>query len=142
MNYVTASAINVAVHTGFCVAFVIANDGGLTLYKHFFGEAASRGYAPGAVTRLALLLFVIASLAMALAPWKFVKAGIATAATLFIGLFLVSEHPLRALFYCLLTGVLSAVALMLAAKVVAAIDARSTAKKPGNAHDPASGMTA
>lgn len=141
MNYFTASAINVAVHAGFCFAFVIANDCGLTLYKQFFGEAASRGYAPGAVTRLALMVFVIASLTMALAPWKPVKAGIAMAATLFIGFFLLSEHPLRALFYFLLTGVLSAVAITLAAKVVAAVDARSTAKKPGNAHESATGMT-
>lgn len=123
MNFFAVSALNLIVHVGFCFVFAVANDLGLMLYKQFLGETASRGYTPGSITRLALLVFVIANLAIALAPWKTLKTCMAVAATLFLALFLLPEHPLRALFYFLLTGALSAIAIVLAARVVQVAEA-------------------
>lgn len=126
MNFFAVSAINSIVHAGICFVFVVANDLGLMLYKHVFGEAASRGYMPGSITRLALLVFIIANLAIALAPWKTLKICIAVSTAASYALFLLPEHPLRALFYFLLIGALSVIAIALAARLVQAMEARDS----------------
>lgn len=126
MKLFAVPAIHAIVHAGVCCLFVVANDLWLMLHKHIFGEATSRGYMPGSVTRLAFLVFLIANIAIALAPWKTLKIGIALATTAFLSLFLLPEHPLRALFYALLTGALSAIAIVLAARIAQAMEARDS----------------
>lgn len=126
MNFFAVSAINSIVHVGICFVFVVANDLGLMLYKHFFGEAASRGYMPGSITRFATLVFVITSFAIALAPWETLKICIAVSAAASYALLLLPEHPLRAIFYSLLIGALSVIAIALAARVVRTVEARAS----------------
>ncbi|MGE8358700.1 hypothetical protein [Pseudomonas sp.] len=138
MNYVSASALNLVVHAAFCFAFVVVNDWGLTLYKQFVGEATSRGYAPGGATRLALGVFAIANAAIALSPWKILKGAWVAGAIVFLTFHLLPTHPLRAVFYIALTGVLSMAAIVLAAGIVQAMAARSKSAEPG--HESGTGM--
>ncbi len=124
-NLLTITSLNLIVHGIFCVAFVVANDLGLMLYKQFFGSQGSRGYMPGLITRVALLVFMTANFAVALAPWKKLKVCIAVSAAVSYALFLLPAHPLRALFYLILTGTLSVLAIVLAEKMVQAVEVRS-----------------
>lgn len=119
------TTINLIVHAVFCSAFVVTNDLGLMLYKQFFGETGSRGYMPGMITRVALLVFVTINFAIALAPWRKLKFCIAVTAAVSYALFLLPAHPLRALFYLFLTGTLSMLAIVLAEKMVQTVEARS-----------------
>lgn len=124
-NLLTITSLNLVVHGIFCVAFVVVNDLGLMLYKQFFGNQSSRGYMPGMITRVALLVFITANFAVALAPWKKLKVCIAVSAAVSYALFLLPAHPLRALFYLFLTGILSMLAIVLAEKMVQTVKARS-----------------
>lgn len=78
---------------------LLVNDLGLFLYKQLRGATDSRGYAPGAITRLALLPIVVANLCMAFAPRRALKIGIAALACGSLA-WLLPYHPLRAAFYC------------------------------------------
>lgn len=130
MNYVSASALNLVAHAAFWFAFVVTNDWALTLYKQFVGEATSRSYAPGGATRLALVMFVIANAAIALSPWKILKGAWGAGAIVFLAFHLLPAHPLRAVLYAVLTGVLSMAAIVFTARVVQAVAARSKAAEP------------
>jgi len=119
------TSLNLVVHGIFCIAFVVANDLGMMLYKQFVGSPGSRGYMPGMITRVALLVFVTINFAVALAPWRKLKFFIAVTAAISYALFLLPAHPLRALFYLFLTGTLSMLAIVLAEKMVQTLIARS-----------------
>jgi hypothetical protein len=121
----TITSLNLVVHGIFCVVFVVANDLGLMLYKQFVGSPGSRGYMPGMITRVALLVFVTINFVIALAPWRKLKFCIAVTAAISYSLFLLPAHPLRALFYLFLTGTLSMLAIVLAEKMVQTVKARS-----------------
>ena len=129
MNFFAISALNIVVHAVFCVVFVAANDFGLMLYKQLIGEVGTRGYMPGSITRLALLVFITSNLAIALVPWKVLKTGIAVVAPVSLALLLLPEHPLRAIFYFFLACTLSAIAIALAARVVHGVTVRSIAAR-------------
>lgn len=124
-NPSTITSLNLIVHGVFFVAFVVANDLGLMLYKQFVGSPGSRGYMPGMITRVALLVFITINFAVALAPWRNLKFFIAVTAAVSYALFLLPAHPLRALFYLCLMGTLSMLAIVLAEKMVQTVIARS-----------------
>ena len=77
------------------------------------------------ITRVALLVFVMTNLAIALAPWRKLKFFIAATASVSYALFLLPAHPLRALFYLFLIGTLSLLAIVLAEKMAQAVETRS-----------------
>ncbi|MCP8463994.1 hypothetical protein NK553_08560 [Pseudomonas sp. ZM23] len=87
---------------------LLVNDLGLFLYKQLRGATDSRGYAPGAITRPALLPIVVANLCMAFASRRALKIGVAALACGSLAWLLLPYHPLRAAFYC---GVLLALSL-------------------------------
>lgn len=114
MKRSTVLIITLACHLLACALFVLANDLGIALYKQLQGGIEARGYAPGAVTRLALLHVVVANLFMAFVPWRTLKVGIAVLASASLAWLLLPYHPLRAMFYCGLLLALSLGALMAA----------------------------
>jgi hypothetical protein len=121
----TITSLNFFVHGIFCIAFVVANDLGMMLYKQFVGSPGSRGYMPGMITRIGILVFITINFAVALAPWRNLKFFIAVTAAISYALFLLPAHPLRALFYLCLMGTLSMLAIVLAEKMVQTVIARS-----------------
>ncbi|AGI22661.1 hypothetical protein ACYCAX_25805 [Pseudomonas sp. MT3] len=112
MKRSTLLIIALACHLLACVLFLFANDLGLFLYKQLQGAADTRGYAPGAVTRLALLHVVVANLLMALTPKRALKIGIALLMCGSLAWMLLPHYPLRASFYCGLLLALSLGAMM------------------------------
>lgn len=94
-----------------CFLFALINDIYLSIYKHFQISFDSRGYAPGAVTRLAFLHMFISCFLMAATPWRVIKVGIALLTSFSLAWLLLPYHPLRALFYCGLLMALSICAM-------------------------------
>jgi hypothetical protein len=121
----TITSLNLVVHGIFCIAFVVANDLGMMLYKQLIGSPGSRGYMPGMITRVAFLVFFTINFAIALAPWRKLKFFISVTTAISYALFLLPEHPLRAIFYLFLTITLSMLAIVLAEKIVKTVIARS-----------------
>lgn len=99
--------INLCVHGLGLVLLLIFNDIAIYLYLKWFGGFDSRGIAPGAVTRLVILLFVISNLAIALAPIKWIKTLFGVSFIFATAWFLLPSHPLRGVFYCVTGGSLS-----------------------------------
>lgn len=114
MNRSSLLIITQACHMLACALFVLANDLGIALYKQLQGGVDARGYAPGAVTRLALLHVVVANVFMALTPWRALKIGITVLASCSLAWLLLPYNPLRASFYCGLLLALSLSAMMAA----------------------------
>ncbi len=99
--------VNLCIHGLGLVLLLIFNDIAIYLYQEWFGGFDSRGIAPGAVTRLVILLFVITNLVIALAPIKWIKILLGVSFVFATAWFLLPNHPLRAIFYCITGGSLS-----------------------------------
>lgn len=95
-----------------CVAFVMVNDVGLSIHQNLLTDTGSRGIAPGAVTRLALLQFVISGALIALVPAHRLKLAVIAVAMAVLAWCLLPLYPIRTIFYCTLSGVLTAAAVM------------------------------
>jgi hypothetical protein len=111
-------------HLAACLVFVVANDIGLSLYQNFLAETGSRGIAPGAVTRLVFLQFVISSALIALVPVHRLKLAVIVVAMAMLAWSLLPQHPMRAIFYCTLNGVLSVAAVMATRRFVQWLNTR------------------
>lgn len=94
-----------------CALFIFIYELYLSLCKQFQISFDARGYAPGAVTRLALLHMVISCFLMAVTPWRVIKVGIALLTSVSLAWLLLPYHSLRALFYCGLLLALSICAM-------------------------------
>ncbi|MDH1263869.1 hypothetical protein [Pseudomonas sp. GD03944] len=124
MKYPSVLAINLIIHIGFCIVFAIANDVGLALYKKLYGDFSSRGFAAGGITTFAIGVFVIANLTLSFVTKNKLKPLIVLTAIVSIALLVLPAHPLRAIFYITLTGVLSTIAIVASAVVVRTMEKR------------------
>lgn len=124
----SAYGINLCIHGLGLVLLLILNDIAIHLYLEWHGGFDSRGIAPGAVTRLIILLFAITNLAIALAPVKWIKILLGVFFIFATAWFLLPSHPLRAVFYCITGGALSFASIFSASWVNTVISRSRNAK--------------
>lgn len=106
-GYLKNCTINVLTHGLGLVALIIINEIVLKTYLVWHGDFDSRGVAPGAVTRLVLLLFTAINLAIACTPIKSMKIGGCASFILLTAWMLLPIHPLRTIFYCTVGGLIT-----------------------------------
>jgi len=110
-------AVGLFVHFCACVAYVVLNYYGVSLYKHLFGGLTSRGASIGIAMYMVFYLFVAVNLIVSLVPKVAVKWGALMVMVALILIYLLPEYPVRAFAYSALSGSLTAVAILVANKV-------------------------
>ncbi|MDD1016138.1 hypothetical protein [Pseudomonas rubra] len=102
-------AIALVVHLLAVAAYLWLHNTGMTMYRQMAGGLMSRGVAIGMGMYLIFYFVVLMNLVMALVPrlkWRLLLAAMIPAAIL---LYLLPQHPLRALF-CSVLGFATALA--------------------------------
>ncbi|APA69287.1 hypothetical protein [Janthinobacterium sp. 1_2014MBL_MicDiv] len=100
-----------------CVLFVFLSWLGFYLYTQLFGALGSRGVAGGLALLLVFYVYAGTNLLLALLPpgrWKPVLCGLLGAAVL---AYLLPQHPLRAIYFSVLSGGLSWLAVRASARL-------------------------
>lgn len=98
-------------HAMACLLFPIANTLGVQAYTSIFGAPKSRGVAIGLAVQLIFAAFVMTNALIAIT--KNLKAKIVLVSALVLAnlLYLLPQHPLRAVFFAGLSGGLSLLAI-------------------------------
>lgn len=116
-NKIRVCAINLCIHSAALALLVGLNDIAHKLYKAWIGDFGSRGIAPGSVTLLVILLFIVFDASAAIIPLKAVKISLGVAFVLTTAWFLLPSHPLRAAFYCVAGGLLTFASISAASRL-------------------------
>ena len=106
------------VHALSCLLFIVLSWLGFYLYTQLFGSLGSRGVAGGLALLLVFYVYVGTNLLLALLPpgwWKPVLCGLLGAAVL---AYLLPQHPLRAIYFSVLSGGLSWLAVLASARLI------------------------
>ncbi|CAI8964244.1 MULTISPECIES: hypothetical protein [Pseudomonas] len=110
-------AIALTVHVLAIVTYLLLHNTGMTMYRQMAGGLMSRGVAIGMGMYLIFYFVVLMNLVIALVPrlkWRLLLAAAIPAAIL---LYLLPQHPLRALF-CSVLGFFTALAAIGANQLV------------------------
>lgn len=104
---------SVVIHALFCVGYAVLNDFVAHLYGSINGGLTSRGVSIRLTSQFLFELFIAINLVLALIP--FIKAKLILWAlwVLLIPLWLLPDHPLRALFYGLGQGTFTLAAILI-----------------------------
>ena len=100
-----------------CLLFIALSWLGFYLYTQLFGSLRSRGVAGGLALLLVFYVYAGMNLLLALLPpgrWKPVLCGLLGAAVL---IYLLPQHPLRAIYFSVLAGGLSWLAVLASARL-------------------------
>ena len=100
-----------------CLLFIALSWLGFYLYTQLFGSLGSRGVAGGLALLLVFYVYAGTNLLLALLPpgrWKPVLCGLLGAAVL---IYLLPQHPLRAMYFSVLAGGLSWLAVLASARL-------------------------
>ncbi len=100
-----------ACHAVACLLFPIATTLGFHAYTSIFGAPQSRGVALGLAVQLIFAVFVMANALIAITTTLKTKIVLVSALVLANLLYLLPQHPLRALFFAGLAGGLSLIAI-------------------------------
>ena len=106
------------VHALSCLLFIVLSWLGFYLYTQLFGSLGSRGVAGGLALLLVFYVYAGTNLLLALLPpgwWKPVLCGLLGAAVL---AYLLPQHPLRAIYFSVLSGGLSWLAVLASARLI------------------------
>lgn len=103
--------IALACHALACLLFPIATTLGFQAYTSILGTPQSRGVAIGLAVQLIFAAFVMANALIALTTNLKAKIVLVSALVLANLLYLLPQHPLRALFFAGLSGGLSLLAI-------------------------------
>lgn len=112
----TRVMVALLVHFAACVAYVVLNYYGVSLYKYLFAGLTSRGVSIGIAMYLVFYLFVIVNLIVALVPKISVKSIVVCFMVAAILIYLLPLYPVRAVAYSILTGGLTALAIFVSGK--------------------------
>lgn len=102
----------VLIHSLFCVGYVFLNDFVAHLYGALNGGLTSRGVNIRLTSKFLFELFIAINLVLALIPFFKVKLALWAVWVSLIPLWLLPDHPLRALFYGLAQGTFTLVAIL------------------------------
>lgn len=100
-----------------CVLFIMLSWLGFFLYTQLFGSLGSRGVAGGLALLLVFYVYAGTNLLLALLPpgrWKPVLCALLGVAVL---AYLLPQHPLRAMYFSVLSGTLSWLAVLASARL-------------------------
>lgn len=114
-RYLKSCMITTFTHGLGLLGLIITNEIALKIYLAWNGDFDSRGIAPGAVTRLVLLLFTVLNLTIAITPIKSIKLGGCAAFIVLTAWILLPSHPLRTIFYCTTGGLITLCSIYFAA---------------------------
>ncbi len=106
------------VHALGCLLFIVLSWLGFYLYTQLFGSLGSRGVAGGLALLLVFYVYAGTNLLLALLPPGRVKpllCGLLGAAVL---VYLLPQHPLRAIYFSVLSGGLSWLAVLASARLI------------------------
>lgn len=98
-------------HAIVCLLFPLASSLGFHLYAALFGPPFSREVAIGLAVKLIFAAFVLANALIAMTIRIKVKIALASALVIASLLYLLPQHPLRALLFAGVSGVLSLTAI-------------------------------
>lgn len=112
------------IHFFACVAYVVVNYYGVSLYKYVFDGLTSRGASIGMAMYLIFYVFVAVNFIVALIPRLTIKLAILFFMVGAILTYLLPLYPVRALAYSVLTGGLTVVAIFVSGKVTGVVSAR------------------
>ncbi|MCD5989324.1 hypothetical protein KDX30_15610 [Pseudomonas sp. CDFA 553] len=104
------------IHFFACVIYAIANYYGVSLYKVIFGGLTSRGASIGIAMYMVFYLFILVNLIIAVIPKTLFKWSIVVFMVVLILVYLLPLYPVRAVAYSILTGALTALAIVVAGK--------------------------
>ena len=101
-----------------CLLFIVLSWLGFFLYTQLFGSLGSRGVAGGLALLLVFYVYAGTNLLLALLPpgwWKPALCALLGAAVL---AYLLPQHPLRAIYFSVLSGGLSWLAVLASARLI------------------------
>ncbi|MBX8539051.1 hypothetical protein K5D56_22705 [Pseudomonas cichorii] len=117
-----------AVHFFACVAYVVVNYYGVSLYKYVFGGLTSRGASIGMAMYMIFYVFIAVNFIVALMPRVAMKLVVLFIMVGAILVYLLPLYPVRALAYSVLTGGLTAAAIFISGKVNEMVLARCSGR--------------
>ena len=100
-----------------CLLFIALSWLGFFLYTQLFGSLGSRGVAGGLALLLVFYVYVGTNLLLALLPNGRVKPVLCGVLGAAVFVYLVPQHPLRALYFSVLSGGLSWLAVLASARL-------------------------
>jgi hypothetical protein len=109
--------LSLASHTVASLLFPLATSLGFQVYTTLFGPLLSRGVAIGLAVQLIFAAFVLANVLIALTTSMKVKIVLTSALVIANLTYLLPQHPLRALFFAGLSGVLTLAAIYMAIRL-------------------------
>lgn len=104
-------------HLVACLLFPLATTIGFQVYKALFGATFASGVAIGLAVQLIFIAFVLANGLIALMTNPRAKIALTGALVLANLAYLLPQHPLRALFFASLSGVLTLAAIYAARRL-------------------------
>jgi len=107
-----------ACHGVACLLFPTVTTLGFQLYTVIFGTPFARGVAIGLATQLIFIAFALTNFLIALISGTKEKVALAGVLAVAILVYLLPEHPLRALFFASLSGGLSFSAIYASRRLV------------------------
>ncbi|MGE6792055.1 hypothetical protein ACQKFS_08540 [Pseudomonas guineae] len=109
--------ISLASHTVASLIFPLATGLGFQFYITLFGPPLSRGVAIGLAVQLIFAAFVLANALIAMTTSMKVKIALTSALVIANLTYLLPQHPLRALFFAGLSGVLTLAAIYITTRL-------------------------
>lgn len=106
--------VGLLVHFFACIAYVIANYYGVSLYKHFFGGLTSRGVSIGIAMYMVFYFFILVNFVIVFISKRSIKFFVVFGMVLLVFLYLFPQYPVRSVAYSVLTGGLTALAIFAA----------------------------
>ncbi|MNF27893.1 hypothetical protein D3C85_376860 [compost metagenome] len=94
-------------HGAACLLFPVVTTLGFQLYTVLFGAPFARGVAIGLAAQLIFIVFALTNGLIALVSGMKAKVALAVVLVVAVLVYLLPEHPLRALFFAGLSGGLS-----------------------------------
>jgi predicted membrane-bound dolichyl-phosphate-mannose-protein mannosyltransferase len=104
-------------HVVACLLFPLATGLGFQFYISLFGPPLSRGVDIGLAVQLIFAAFVLANALIAMTTSMKVKIVLTSALVIANLTYLLPQHPLRALFFAGLSGVLTLAAIYMATRL-------------------------
>ena len=109
-----------ACHAAACLLFPLTTSLGFQAYTFLFGSPLSRGVALGLAVQLIFVAFVLVNGLITLTTSVKVKIALTSALVIANLIYLLPQHPLRALFFAGLSGVLTLAAIYAAGRLALA----------------------
>lgn len=109
--------VGLGVHTLGCLLFIVLSWLGFYLYTQLVGSLGSRGVAGGLALLLVFYVYAGTNLVLALLPSGRVQPVLCSLLGVAVLAYLLPQHPLRAIYFSVLAGALSWLAVLASARL-------------------------